>query len=96
MKLVLYDWSDQLCEVIFNKCRKVLKEGDKLFFAGQIVDSSADDYFYALTLDHVMLIDIGGKERTVEEFKKLFHLAGFEVVDIRRALFMVVIETKAI
>jgi hypothetical protein len=43
-----------------------------------------------------MQMTLGGKERILEEFRIIFDLAGFDIVDIKRALLLVVIENKEI
>jgi hypothetical protein len=96
MKHIIHDWSDERCIVILKNCRKVLKVGDRLIVVDHLVDNSDENYSSVLALDHSMAMQVGGKERTLEEFRGLFDLTGFEIVEIRRALYERVIETRVI
>ena len=96
MKHIVHDWSDEDSLIILRNCRKVLNEGCKAFIIEQIVDQSGALYENSLAFDILMLVNVGGKERTLEQFKALFNQSGFEITSLKPIDYQVLIELKAI
>lgn len=96
MKHIIHDWNDEKASVILKNCRKVLKEGNKLFIVDQIIDKNSESYPTNLAMDHLMLIALGAKERTAQEFEKLLSESGFSLVSVKRVGFEAVIEAVVI
>nr|QLI49050.1 O-methyltransferase 1 [Gloriosa superba] len=81
MKWILHDWSDEHCLKILKNCWKALPNGGKAIIMEAILpetpktDAASQEAFYS---DLCMLIsNVGGKERTRNEFKSLAMDAGF-------------------
>ena len=96
MKHIIHDWSDEDSLIILKNCRKVLNSGNKAFIIEQLVDEKKDLYLNNLAVDILMLMCIGGKERTLEQFKSLFDQSGFEIISVKTVDYQVLIEIRAI
>ncbi|THU44336.1 hypothetical protein C4D60_Mb02t06340 [Musa balbisiana] len=80
MKWVLHDWTDEQCIKILRNCWKVLPEKGKVMVVEYILPVIPESNMIAqgsFTLDVVMMIQTGGKERTRKEFEALAKEAGF-------------------
>jgi O-methyltransferase domain/Dimerisation domain len=78
LKSVLHDWDDKPCRLILNNCRAVLKPGQPLLVVERIMPACVRDQPPMIMADLHMLAVTGGKERTVNEYKRLFDASGFE------------------
>ena len=96
MKHILHDWNDEKASLILKNCRKVLKEGDKLFVIDRIIDKNSEFYAENLGTDFWMLVLLGAKERTVDEFENLFSKNGFKLSSVKKVSFEAVIEAVAV
>jgi hypothetical protein len=79
MKHIIHDWSDEHCKTILSLMRQQLPPEGRVLVCEMIVplDSSPSP---AKLLDIEMLVmTVGGKERTVEEFGNLFSSAGLRL-----------------
>lgn len=83
MQWVLHDWDDENCVKILKNCRGAISsKGNKgkVIVIETVINEKLDykDVTQTkLSLDMTMLA-INGKERTEEEWKKLFTEAGFK------------------
>jgi hypothetical protein len=75
LKFILHDWSDDECVAILQKCRDAVAPGGRIAVIDMIVDKTNP---HAALTDMVMLMACTGKERTIEEFDKLFAAAGLK------------------
>lgn len=74
LNLVLHDWPDSAAVSILRRCTEAASPVGRIL----VIDSirSTRGNYMASTMDLYMLILFGGKERTMEEFDKLFRAAG--------------------
>jgi len=74
LKVVLHDWDDEQSITILKNCRKVMSRQSKLLIIERIVEN---DQFKDLAClgDINMLVNVTGKERSVEEFNHLLKSA---------------------
>jgi hypothetical protein len=79
LKSVLHDWNDEQCLLILRNCQVALKSGQSLLVVERILPDRALDQPSTIMSDLQMLAVTGGRERTVDEFKKLFAGSGFEL-----------------
>ncbi|XP_043715791.1 pluviatolide O-methyltransferase-like [Telopea speciosissima] len=91
LKWVLHDWSDEECVVILQNAKKAIpsrEEGGKVIILDIVVVENADNLDLTETqfLLDVLVMDVGGKERTEHEWKKLFKEAGFTDYKIKPVL----------
>ncbi|KAG9439210.1 hypothetical protein H6P81_019375 [Aristolochia fimbriata] len=85
LKWVLHDWSDEDCVKILRKCKEAIsakeKGTGKVIIVDMVVNSKgADEHTFAQTqflFDLLMNVVTTGKQRTEEEWKKIFDEAGF-------------------
>ncbi|KAK2649932.1 hypothetical protein Ddye_017421 [Dipteronia dyeriana] len=81
IKLVLHNWDNDHCLRLLENCYKAIPEDGKVIVIDVVV-STESEISYAVRetslLDIIMLFQLpGGKERTIEEYRKLAIEAGF-------------------
>ena len=81
MKHIIHDWDDERCVRLLDNCRRVMPEGGKLIVIDQVVPPG-DAPSTAKFSDLIMLIMVGGRERTAEEFRALFARTGLNLTRI--------------
>jgi O-methyltransferase domain/Dimerisation domain len=80
IKRVLHDWNDEQCAKILANCRAVMSQRGRVLVVESVIPSgNAPDR--GKLVDMQMLI-IGGRERTKEEFAKLFSKAGLKLTRV--------------
>jgi precorrin-6B methylase 2 len=79
LSAILHNWSDADCRVILNNCKKALGKRGKLLLLEMIVPT-ADTPHFAKKSDVVMLVGLGGFERTLEAYSALLADSGFRLV----------------
>ena len=83
MKHIIHDWDDDKATLILSNCRKALagKPKAKVLVVDAIVPPANEPHF-AKFLDLEMLVIPGGRERTEEEFRRLFANAELKLTRI--------------
>jgi 2-polyprenyl-3-methyl-5-hydroxy-6-metoxy-1,4-benzoquinol methylase len=79
MKSILHDWPNDNCVQILKNCRKVLKPGNRVIILDSLIDRRSPYYNFQLTVDFIMIAFVSARERTVEDFEKLFEASGFKL-----------------
>jgi len=82
LKSILHDWDDERCVVILQNCRAILKPGRLLLVLEKIMPANVMDRPSTIMGDLHMLAVTGGRERTTDEYRKLFATAGLELKNI--------------
>jgi hypothetical protein len=82
MRHILHDWSDEDSARILRSCRAALRPGTPLLVVEKAIPEGNDPEFAKL-LDMNMLA-IGGKERTLAQYEKLFAESGFALKKLHR------------
>ncbi|MFE3646620.1 methyltransferase [Streptomyces sp. NPDC059101] len=81
LKSVLHDWNDEQCGRILGHVRRVVPDGGRLLIVEPVLpavaDASGDVIRYLSDLN--MLVNVGGRERTRDDFERLCRTAGFVV-----------------
>lgn len=82
LKNILHDWDDQKSVKILQNCRASMagQKGRLLVIEKVMVDNQTP--WRVMFSDIKMLMLLEGRTRTVEEFKSLFKLAGFQLTKI--------------
>ncbi|WP_146985046.1 methyltransferase [Bradyrhizobium macuxiense] len=75
---ILHDWNDDQCLTILRHCRKAMKADAKLLIV-EMVLPAGDEPHPGKILDMVMLVLVGGQERTETEYAGLLNKAGFRL-----------------
>jgi hypothetical protein len=82
MKHIIHDWDDAHSVTILSNCRRALPAHGKLFVVEAVIGPGNAPEFGKL-LDLEMLVDApGGRERTQDEFQKLFAASGFRLARV--------------
>jgi demethylsterigmatocystin 6-O-methyltransferase len=82
---VFHDYSDELCAKALNQIIPVMAPDSRILIADMLLPKIMTE-----TESHTAALDVacmvmGGKERTEEDFRKLFDSVGLEVVAVHRA-----------
>ncbi|KAF6832751.1 o-methyltransferase [Colletotrichum plurivorum] len=84
LRRVLHDWSDDACVQILSRLRAALPEDDpraRVLIMEQIVSNPPSARSAAADM---IMLNIGGKERTEDGFRKIAEAAGLKVVKFHR------------
>lgn len=81
MRHIIHDWDDEKSLTILRNCHAVMSDDARLLVVESVIPPG-NDPFGGKFLDLVMLLIPGGKERTADEYRALFHQAGFELARI--------------
>jgi hypothetical protein len=76
---ILHDWDDERAVAILRNCRGSIAEDGRLLVVEQVLPEG-DEPSYAKLLDLIMLVLLGGKERTESEWRALLEQGGFELL----------------
>nr|AIY62319.1 caffeic acid O-methyl transferase [Pinus radiata] len=93
MKWIIHDWGDEECVKLLRRSYEATPAKGKVLIVEAIVggDKEGESMSRRLGLSYDMLLMVyttGGKERTEEEFKRLFQLAGFKSYTIIKLPFL--------
>src|SRR5262249_39722037 len=75
---ILHDWDDERCVAILRQVRRAMPSHGKLLIV-ELVLPEGNEPFFGKWLDLHMLVVVGGRERTVAEYARLFRSAGLEL-----------------
>jgi len=75
---IVHDWSEQQCLTILGHCRRAMKPDARLLIV-EMVLPYGDAPHPGKMLDMVMLVLLGGQERTEAEYVSLLDKAGFRL-----------------
>ncbi|GAC1513121.1 MAG: methyltransferase [Chloroflexota bacterium] len=78
LKYVLHDWDDERSLAILRACRRAMQQNGRLLVVELRVPRGNVPSF-ATSSDVNMLINLGGQERTEDEYSRLFAAAGFDL-----------------
>lgn len=78
LKNVLHDWDDQQVVHILKNVRHALSPDSRVLIAELIMSESAPSFAIA-ALDLHMLLETGGRQRTIPEFQHLLQEAGLAI-----------------
>jgi hypothetical protein len=73
---ILHDWNDDQCLTILGHCRKAMKPDGRLLIVEMVLPPGNTPHPGKI-LDMVMLVLVGGQERTETEYARLLDKAGF-------------------
>jgi hypothetical protein len=83
LKFIIHDWDDAQAASILRCCRNAMGSQAKLLVIERIIvppNGGADGKFSDLN----MLVNAGGRERTLREFETLFTAAGFGIDQVTK------------
>lgn len=81
LKSVLHDWDDSRAREILEKCHQAMEDNSRLLVIEVVLQPGSLSQ-YANCMDLLMLSVTGGKERSLNQFSKLFDKSGFKIEKI--------------
>jgi hypothetical protein len=81
LRHIIHDWDDEKASRILRNIRRVMDEGARLFIVDSVIPEGNEPLFSKL-LDLTMLVGVGGKERTEDQFRDLLRRAEFRLVRV--------------
>jgi hypothetical protein len=81
LKWIIHDWNDEQSVAILKNCHKALPANGKLMLVEAVVPATSEPHFSKF-IDLNMLVMTGGRERTEEEFRKLYEESGFKLTRV--------------
>lgn len=85
LSAILHDWDDDAAKEILRTVRSAMTSNSGLVLAEQVV-SPENEPDQAKLLDLHMLVVLGGRERSADEWSRLLHAAGLEPTSIESGL----------
>jgi hypothetical protein len=82
LRNIIHDWDDQHAETILRSCRHAIKSDGRLLLLELILPAAGDPGLEAVMIDVTMLARLGGRERTVAEYRALVERAGFRIESV--------------
>jgi hypothetical protein len=79
MKHIIHDWSDEHCRTILKLMREKLPAGGRVLVCEMVVTDEPGPTPAKMLDIEMMVMTVGGKERTKDEFAELFALSGLRL-----------------
>jgi len=78
LKQIVHDWDDERATQLLTNCHRALEPGGTLLLVEMVIppDNAPSP---AQAMDLNMMVLLGGRERTEEEFRRLLEAAGFRL-----------------
>jgi O-methyltransferase/methyltransferase family protein len=78
LSAILHDWSDERASAILRTCRAAMRPDARLFLVEAVI-APGDDPDWMKLLDLHMLVALGGRERSEDEWRDLLTANGFRL-----------------
>jgi orsellinic acid C2-O-methyltransferase len=81
LKNIIHDWDDERAALILSACRRASGPGARILLLERLLPeqvSSSPTDLNAVMTDLQMMVQLGGRERTVAEYRALLDQSGFE------------------
>jgi caffeic acid 3-O-methyltransferase len=86
LQFVCHNWSDEKCLEILSNCHKALPLNGKVilveFLFPEDLGSTNNASKMVSTIDNIMFITAGGKERALQEYESLGKKSGFSKLQV--------------
>ena len=79
MQQIIHDWPDELDNKILTNCKNVMADNGRVLVVDAVIKPGNSQDMNKFIDLQMLLITKGGRERTEQEFRKLFHDAGLEL-----------------
>jgi hypothetical protein len=83
LKYILHDWDDEKGVRILRNCRKAMAEEGRVLVVDHVV-AAGNKFDWGKLIDINMMVMMGSKERTKDEFRQLFARAGLRLKRVIR------------
>jgi hypothetical protein len=81
LRHILHDWDDERAIAILRSCAEAMEPGGRVLVIESVIEPG-NDPSPAKFLDLMMFVMNGGRERTAEEYRRLFEAAGLRLTRI--------------
>jgi SAM-dependent methyltransferase len=81
LRHIIHDWNDEQSATILRNCGKALLPGGMVLVIESVLPPG-NEWHFGKWLDLTMLVIPEGRERTAEEYDRLFAAAGLKLVEI--------------
>jgi hypothetical protein len=81
VKRVIHDWDDEHAGAILRNCHRAMPEHGRLLVI-ELVLPPGNDPSLGKLFDLLMLVDLGGRERTEADYRTILAGAGFELMAV--------------
>jgi hypothetical protein len=78
---IVHDWDDDRAVRLLRSCRDAMHENARLAVCEMVVPPGPEPHLSKL-LDLEMLVNTGGRERTRDEYARIYEAAGFELTRV--------------
>jgi hypothetical protein len=82
LRQIIHDWDDERALAILRNCRAAQTRTGKVLVVERQIVPNHREAMRVLHIDLEMLVNVGGIERTDEEYRSLFERAGFRLKTI--------------
>jgi hypothetical protein len=82
MKHIIHDWDDARSLTLLRNCHRALPKGGKLLVVDVVIPPGTEMHFGKILDIEMLVITSGGRERTEDDFRKLYQAAGFDLTRI--------------
>lgn len=79
---ILHNWNDEQCQQILHNCFARMQRGSRLLIVEQLLPERLQGTSPAIESDLMMLLFLGGQERTQTNYERLLNRAGFSLITI--------------
>jgi hypothetical protein len=83
LKYIIHDWDDEKGVRILQNCRKAMAEEGRVLVVDHVV-AAGNKFDWGKLIDINMMVMMGSKERTKDEFRQLFARAGLRLKRVIR------------
>jgi orsellinic acid C2-O-methyltransferase len=81
LKNIIHDWDDEHATLILTACRRATGRGARILLIERLLPARVTDspeHLNAVMTDLQMMVQLGGRERTLAQYRVLLEQAGFE------------------
>ena len=81
VKNIIHDWADEPATRILANCRRAAARGGRVVVVERVLPArvtTAPEHLNAVMLDLQMMVQLGSKERTLDEYRTLLEGAGWQ------------------
>lgn len=82
MKSIIHDWNDDACVTILRNCRTAMKPSGKVLVVDMVIPPGNAPHPGKMIDIEMLTMTQGGYERTADEFRALFEMAGLKLTRI--------------
>ena len=79
LRNIIHDWQDDQAIAILTTCRRAMVDGARLILVERHLADDPREALLVLHADLEMLVNVGGRERTTEEYAGLLVRSGFRL-----------------